>query len=166
GVARFTWRRRRRSSPPRAHTAAQQCAVTSSWTGRASSETCSSERSTCASPSTSRRTCIPRSNVSRCVCSVVIGVPSIGGGVLLVGDRHVPDGGAERDGGVGEEAVGGGPVPMAFAGRDPDPVAGADGLGGQPARADESVAGLHEQDLAAFVLVPVGARAGFEGDGV
>ena len=51
----------RRSSPARVHTSPQAPRVMNSWNGREKSVALAVARSTCASPSTSRRTCIPAS---------------------------------------------------------------------------------------------------------
>ena len=57
-----------------------------------------------------------------------------------------------------------GAVPMVFAGREPDDVAGADFLDGSALALRAAAAGGDDQRLAERVGVPGGAGAGLEGD--
>ena len=90
------------------------------------------------------------------------------GQVLIVADLFEPvDGFAVElflDGDVGHGGVGSGAVPMFFAGREPDHVAGADFFDGAAPVLGPAAAGGDDQRLAERVRVPGGACAGLEGD--
>jgi len=69
------------------------------------------------------------------------------------------------DGDVGEGGGGSGAVPVLFVGGEPNDVAGADLLDGAAEALGPAEAGGDDEGLAEGVSVPVGARAGREGDG-
>lgn len=68
------------------------------------------------------------------------------------------------DGDVGEGGGGGGAVPVFFAGREPDDVAGVDGFHGAAEALDAAGTGGDDEGLAEGMGVPGGTGAGFEGD--
>ena len=68
------------------------------------------------------------------------------------------------DGDVGEGGGGGGAVPVFFAGREPDDVAGVDGFHGAAEALDAAGAGGDDEGLAEGMGVPGGAGAGLKGD--
>ncbi len=114
----MTQLRVRRSSPGRSQTSPQAYRVTSSWKSSEKASVCSRIRSTCASPSTSRRTLIPASYVSGAPCACGgAGAGAIAATGAGCAARRRPEpraGGGQHDmaGGVlGERLPGGGEVP-------------------------------------------------------
>src|SRR5579871_6562146 len=89
--------------------------------------------------------------------------------VLIVGDFFEPVDGFSveffLDGDVGHGGGGGGAVPVFLAGGEPDDVAGAEFFDGAAVALGPAEAGGDDEGLAEGVGVPVGAGAGFEGDG-
>ena len=65
---------------------------------------------------------------------------------------------------MGHGDIGCGPVPVPFARREPDGIAGADFLHRAAFALRPAEAGNHNQGLAEGMGVPGGAGAGFEGD--
>src|SRR5258708_3938514 len=88
--------------------------------------------------------------------------------ILLVADLFQPIGGLAVEcllnGDVRQSRGGSGPMPVLFAGREPDHVAGMDLFDRSAPAPDAARARGHDQRLPQRVGVPRGPRAGLEGD--